>query len=144
MDKKTFVADRTRAWQGPRWKGITRTYTPDDVWKVRGTVQIDHTLARLGCAKLWELLHNEPYIHTLSAITGGQAVQQVKAGLKAIYVSGWQVAGDVNTARETYPDQSLYPADSVPTLLERLNNALLRADEIDHMRGNTQTDWIVP
>jgi isocitrate lyase len=144
MDRNTFVTDLARHWQEPRWKGIVRPYKPDDVWRLRGTVQVDHTLARLGAAKLWHLLHSEPYVHTLSAITGGQAVQQVKAGLKAIYVSGWQVAGDMNSARETYPDQSLYPADSVPTLLERLNNALLRADEIDHMRGQNATDWLVP
>ena len=144
MDKKAFVTELARAWHTPRWQGITRSYTPDDVWRLRGSVQVDHTLARLGAAKLWSLLHSEPYVHTLSAITGGQAVQQVKAGLKAIYVSGWQVAGDINTARETYPDQSLYPADSVPTLCERINNALLRADEIDHMRGKGEVDWLVP
>jgi len=142
--KQTFVAELARAWKTPRWDGIIRTYTPDDVWRLRGTVQVDHTLARRGAARLWRLLHDEPYVHTLSAITGGQAVQQVKAGLKAIYVSGWQVAGDINTARQTYPDQSLYPADSVPTLLERINNALLRADEIDHMRGGKSTEWVVP
>jgi isocitrate lyase len=142
--KQTFVAELARAWKAVRWDGITRPYTPDDVWRLRGTVQVEHTLARRGAAKLWKLLHDESYLHTLSAITGGQAVQQVKAGLKAIYVSGWQVAGDVNTARQTYPDQSLYPADSVPMLLERLNNALLRADEIDHLRGTGGTDWIVP
>ncbi|HEY2806711.1 MAG TPA: isocitrate lyase [Gemmatimonadales bacterium] len=144
MDRKAFATELGKAWQGPRWKGISRTYTPDDVWRVRGSVQIDHTLAKRGAANLWRLLHDEPYVHTLSAITGGQAVQQVKAGLKAIYVSGWQVAGDINTAAETYPDQSLYPADSVPTLVERLNNALLRADQIDHLRGKTGIEWVVP
>jgi len=144
MDRKTFVAELARAWHAPRWQGITRPYTPDDVWRLRGTVQVDHTLARLGAEKLWHLMRTEPYVHTLSAITGGQAVQQVKAGLKAIYLSGWQVAGDINSASETYPDQSLYPADSVPRLVERINNALLRADEIDHMRGDTGTDWMVP
>ena len=142
--KQTFVAELARAWKTPRWDGITRPYTPDDVWRLRGSVQVEHTLARRGAARLWKLLRDEPYVHTLSAITGGQAVQQVKAGLKAIYVSGWQVAGDINTARQTYPDQSLYPADSVPALLERINNALLRADEIDHLRGTTETDWVVP
>ena len=144
MDRKTFVAELARQWHTARWQGITRPYTPDDVWRLRGTVQVEHTLARVGAAKLWHLLGTEPYVHTLSALTGGQAVKQAKAGLKAIYVSGWQVAGDMNSARETYPDQSLYPADSVPTLVERINNALLRADEIDHMRGRNGTDWLVP
>ena len=144
MDKRTFVADLTREWKGPRWTGITRPYTAEDVWRLRGTVHVDHTLARQGAEKLWKLLTTQPYVHTLSAITGGQAVQQVKAGLKAIYISGWQVAGDINTALETYPDQSLYPADSVPTLCERINNALLRADQLDHLHGKNGTDWLVP
>ena len=144
MDKQTFIADRNKHWQGARWKGIVRPYTAEDVWRLRGSVQVDHTLARLGAAKLWALLHAEPYVHTLSAITGAQAVQQVKAGLKAIYLSGWQVAGDINTALETYPDQSLYPADSVPALVERINNALMRADQLDHLHGRNGTDWIVP
>ncbi len=141
---RAFVAELAQQWYAPRWQGITRPYTPDDVRRLRGTVQVDHTLARLGAARLWRLLHAEPYVHTLSAITGGQAVQQVKAGLKAIYISGWQVAGDVNTASETYPDQSLYPADSVPALVERINNALLRADQICHARGEDGVDWLVP
>ncbi len=144
MDRKTFVADLARQWHTPRWQGVTRPYTPDDVWRLRGTVQVEHTLARRGAANLWRLLQHEPYIATLSAITGGQAVQQVQAGLKAIYVSGWQVAGDVNTALETYPDQSLYPADSVPTLVERINNALLRTDQIHHGKGDDSIDWLVP
>ncbi len=144
MDRKTFVADLARQWHTPRWQGVTRPYTPDDVWRLRGTVQVEHTLARRGAANLWRLLQREPYIATLSAITGGQAVQQVQAGLKAIYVSGWQVAGDVNTALETYPDQSLYPADSVPTLVERINNALLRTDQIHHGKGDDSIDWLVP
>ncbi len=144
MDKQTFVTETTRRWQGPRWTGITRPYGAEDVWRLRGTVQVEHTLAARGAARLWRLLHEEPYVHTLSAITGGQAVQQVAAGLKAIYISGWQVAGDANTAAETYPDQSLYPADSVPALVERINNALLRADEIAHQQGRAGTDWLVP
>ncbi len=143
-DRKTFVAELSTQWRGPRWQGLTRPYTPDDVWRLRGAVQVDHTLARRGAQRLWQLLNAQPYVHTLSALTGGQAVQQVKAGLKAIYVSGWQVAGDMNTASETYPDQSLYPADSVPALLERLNNALLRADAIAHMRGTNGIEWLVP
>jgi isocitrate lyase len=144
MNKQTFAADLNKQWSGARFKGITRPYTADDVWKLRGSVQVEHTLAKLGAAKLWKLLGSEPYVHSLSAITGAQAVQQVKAGLKAIYVSGWQVAGDINTASETYPDQSLYPADSVPQLVERINNALLRADEIQHQKGSGNVDWLVP
>ena len=144
MDKQAFVASTNRHWKTDRFRGITRPYAAEDVWRLRGTVDVEHTLARRGAEKLWTLLHREPYVHTLSAITGGQAVQQVKAGLKAVYISGWQVAGDVNTALETYPDQSLYPADSVPTLVERVNNALLRADQIDHMRDRNGTDWLVP
>jgi len=144
MDKQAFVASTNQHWKTDRFRGITRPYAAEDVWRLRGTVDLEHTLARRGSEKLWKLLHEEPYVHTLSAITGGQAVQQVKAGLKAVYISGWQVAGDVNTALETYPDQSLYPADSVPTLVERVNNALLRADQIDHMRGRNGTDWLVP
>ncbi len=144
MDKQTFIAETERRWKGPRWSGITRPYGAEDVWRLRGSVQVEHTLAARGAARLWRLLHEEPYVHTLSAITGGQAVQQVKAGLKAIYISGWQVAGDANTAAETYPDQSLYPADSVPALVERINNALLRADEIAHQQGRDDIDWLVP
>ncbi|OGT96647.1 MAG: isocitrate lyase, partial [Gemmatimonadetes bacterium RIFCSPLOWO2_02_FULL_71_11] len=145
MDHTTFVAHLAKEWKtAPRWKGITRPYGPESVWKLRGTVQVDHTLARLGAEKLWRLLHEEPYVASLSAISGGQAVQQVKAGLKAIYLSGWQVAGDMNTSLETYPDQSLYPADSVPQLVERINNALLRADQLDHLHGRDGTDWLAP
>ena len=143
-DRTAFAKQLAEQWHSPRWRGITRPYTPEDVWRLRGSVQVEHTLARLGAARLWRLLTGEPYVHTLSALTGAQAVQQVKAGLKAIYVSGWQVAGDMNTAAETYPDQSLYPADSVPALLERINNALLRADAIDHARGTNGTSWLVP
>jgi isocitrate lyase len=143
-DRTAFAKQLAEQWRSPRWRGITRPYTPEDVWRLRGSVQVEHTLARLGAARLWRLLTGEPYVHTLSALTGAQAVQQVKAGLKAIYVSGWQVAGDMNTAAETYPDQSLYPADSVPALLERINNALLRADAIDHARGTNGTSWLVP
>jgi isocitrate lyase len=154
MDHDTFVTELTAQWStSSRWQGITRPYSAEDVWRLRGTVEIHHTLARLGAGKLWWLLTHEPYVPTLSALTGGQAVQQVTAGLKAIYVSGWQVAGDMNTSLETYPDQSLYPADSVPVLVERLNNALLRADQMAHMKkagnGGTGgpgdgTDWIAP
>jgi isocitrate lyase len=126
------AADLTLAWAGdPRWLGVRRTYTAQDVVKLRGTVQEQHTLAERGARRLWELLHDEDYINALGALTGGQAVQMVRAGLKAIYLSGWQVAADANLAGHTYPDQSLYPANSVPAVVRRINNALLRADQID-------------
>jgi isocitrate lyase len=145
MTKQQFVEDLARRWAGEaRWSGITRPYSPEAVWRLKGSVDIAYTLADIGARKLWRLLQEEPYIAALSAVSGGQAVQQVKAGLKAIYLSGWQVAGDMNTSLETYPDQSLYPADSVPRLVERINNALLRADELDHLHGRTGIDWIAP
>jgi isocitrate lyase len=135
----------SEAWAThPRWSGITRTYTPNDVLRLRGSLLIEHTLARHGAERLWYLLHNEPYVHSLGAMTGLQAVQQVQAGLKAIYMSGWQVAGDNNTAGQTYPDQSLYPADSVPSLVRRINNALTRADQIAHQKGDTSVQWFAP
>jgi isocitrate lyase len=127
-----------------RWDGIERPYTPADVEQLRGSVQVEHTLARLGAERLWQLLNVEPYIGALGAMTGGQAVQMVKAGLKAIYLSGWQVAADANLAGHTYPDQSLYPANSAPALVRRLNNALLRADQIDHGEGRNGTYWLAP
>jgi isocitrate lyase len=128
-----------------RWTGIERGWTADDVERLRGSLQIEHTLARHGAERLWELLHADDYVPTLGAITGSQAVQMVKAGAKGIYVSGWQVAGDNNLAGETYPDQSLYPANSVPAMVRRLNNALRRADQIDWLEGNGgQTEWFAP
>jgi isocitrate lyase len=127
-----------------RWAGIRRDYTPEAVDRLRGSIQIEHTLARRGAQRLWELLHTEDYLPTLGAITGAQAVQMVKAGAKGIYVSGWQVAGDNNLAGETYPDQSLYPANSVPAMVRRLNKALQRADQIEHQEGNVTRDWFVP
>ena len=127
-----------------RWDGIRRDYAPEDVARLQGSVQIEHTLARLGAERLWELLHTEDYLPTLGAITGAQAVQMVKAGAKGIYVSGWQVAGDNNLAGETYPDQSLYPATSVPAMVRRLNKALQRADQIEVAEGNVTRDWFVP
>jgi isocitrate lyase len=128
----------------PRWAGIKRPYSEADVERLRGSVHIEHTLARLGAERLWNLLHSEPFTAALGAVTGNQAVQQVSAGLKAIYVSGWQVAADANDASQMYPDQSLYPADSVPNLLRRLNAALLRADQIHHAEGRTETQWMAP
>ena len=115
-----------------RWDGIRRDWTADEVERLRGSVQIEHTLARRGAERLWELLHTEEYLPTLGALSGAQAVQMVKAGAKGIYVSGWQVAGDANLAGDTYPDQSLYPANSVPALVRRLNRALMRADQIEN------------
>jgi isocitrate lyase len=127
-----------------RWTGIERPYTSEDVERLRGTVHVEHTLARLGAERLWELLHTEDHVPTLGALTGGQAVQMVKAGLKAIYLSGWQVAADGNLAGQTYPDQSLYPSNSGPALVRRLNNALLRADQIHAAEGDTDTYWLAP
>src|SRR5882757_556823 len=127
-----------------RWRDITRPYSPADVERVRGSVRIEHTLARLGAERLWQLLHVEDYVAALGALTGNQAVQQVKAGLKAIYVSGWQVAADANLAGQMYPDQSLYPANSVPAVVKRINQALQRADQIHHAEGKTDLDWFAP
>src|SRR5512142_325872 len=127
-----------------RWDGIRRPYSREDVIRLRGTVHVEHTLARLGSERLWELIRNEPYVPALGAMTGNQAVQQVKAGLKAIYVSGWQVAADANDAGQMYPDQSLYPADSVPNLVRRINNALIRADQIHHSEGKNGIHWFAP
>src|SRR5450432_133440 len=128
----------------PRWSGIERPYSLGDVRRLQGSVVIEYTLARRGAEKLWELLHTEDFVPTLGALTGNQAVQQVQAGLKAIYCSGWQVAGDANSAGEVYPDQSLYPVDSVPKMVERINNALLRTDQIHHLDGDSSTDWLAP
>jgi isocitrate lyase len=127
-----------------RWRGITRPYSSADVERVRGSVRIEHTLARRGAEKLWQLLQNEDYVAALGALTGNQAMQQVKAGLKAIYVSGWQVAADANLAGQMYPDQSLYPANSVPELVKRINHALQRADQIYHAEGEIDIDWFAP
>jgi isocitrate lyase len=127
-----------------RWEGIERPYGAEDVERLRGSVHVEHTLARLGSERLWELLHREDYVPALGALTGGQAVQMVKAGLKAIYLSGWQVAADANLAGHTYPDQSLYPSNSGPALVRRLNNALLRADQIHTAEGDTDTHWLAP
>ncbi|MDT0302767.1 isocitrate lyase [Streptomonospora wellingtoniae] len=129
----------------PRWTGIERTYSAEDVVRLRGSVTEEHTLARLGAERLWKLLHTEDYVNTLGALTGNQAVQQVRAGLRAIYLSGWQVAADANLAGHTYPDQSLYPANSVPQVVRRINNALKRADEITWSEGDEDAPyWMAP
>jgi isocitrate lyase len=137
--------DLGRDWaETSRWSGIERDYTPEDVVRLRGSLRIEHSLARHGAEKLWRLLAEEDYVAALGALTGGQAVQMAKAGLKSIYLSGWQVAADGNLAADVYPDQSLYPANSVPAMVRRLNNALLRADRIEWAEGKTGTDYLLP
>jgi isocitrate lyase len=139
------IAALQQDWaSNPRWKGIVRNYTAEDVVRLRGSVQIDHTLARRGAEKLWGLINDEPYVNALGALTGNQAMQQVKAGLKAIYLSGWQVAGDANLAGEMYPDQSLYPANSVPMVVKRINNTFQRADQIQWSEGKDDVDYFAP
>jgi isocitrate lyase len=130
--------------ESPRWAGVERPYGPTDVVRLQGSVRIEHTLARLGAERLWRLFSEEDYVPALGALTGGQAVQMVRAGLKAIYLSGWQVAADANLAGQTYPDQSLYPANSVPAVVRRLNNALLRADQLHWAEGDSSTYWLAP
>ena len=127
-----------------RWQGIERSYSPEEVRALQGSLKIEHSLARAGAERLWELLRTEPMIRTFGALTGSQAVQMVKAGLQAIYLSGWQVAADANMAGQTYPDQSLYPSNSGPNLVKRINNALLRADQIAHVNGEDHTNWLAP
>ena len=127
-----------------RWQGITRPYSASDVARLRGTIHIEHSLARRGAERLWELLHSEEFVPTLGALTGNQAVQQVQAGLKAIYMSGWQVAADANLSGEMYPDQSLYPSNSVPAVVRAINNALVRADQIQHAEGKNGIHWLAP
>jgi len=128
----------------PRWNGVTRSYSADDVVRLRGTVPVEHSIAKLGAEKLWRYLHTQDFVNALGALTGNQAMQQVKAGLKAIYLSGWQVAADANIAGEMYPDQSLYPANSVPQVVKRINNTLLRADQLHHAEGNDDIDFLQP
>jgi isocitrate lyase len=142
--RKKMSEQITNAGTTSRWEGISRPYTEADVQRLRGTMRVEHTLARHGAERLWELLHSNPYVPALGAMTGNQAVQQVKAGLQAIYVSGWQVAADANDAGQMYPDQSLYPSNSVPTLVRRINQALMRADQIHHAEGRNGVHWFVP
>ena len=134
-------------WNGssnPRWEGITRPYSAEDVVRLRGSIQIEHTLAKLGADRLWSLLQTEDYVAALGAVTGNQAVQQVSAGLQAIYISGWQAAADANDSGQMYPDQSLYPANSVPNLVRRINQALMRADQVHHSEGKNGVHWFAP
>jgi isocitrate lyase len=134
-----------REWESnPRWNGVSRDYTAADVMRLRGSIDIHYTLAEMGAERLWDLLNTEPFVNSLGALTGNQAVQQVRAGLKAIYLSGWQVAADANLAGHMYPDQSLYPSNSVPQVVKRINQALQRADQIDHMEGRSGTHWFAP
>jgi isocitrate lyase len=141
MNREMQVEQLKKDWaENPRWKGIKRGYTAEDVVRLRGSLQVDHTLARRGAEKLWTLVNNEPFVNALGALTGNQAMQQVKAGLKAIYLSGWQVAGDANLAGQMYPDQSLYPADSVPAVVRRINNTFTRADQIQWSEGKNPGD----
>lgn len=145
MFDQIVLAEIGEAWSTqPRWQGISRPYSPEDVVRLRGSVRIEHTLARMGAERLWRLMNREPFVRALGAVTGNQAVQMVQAGLQAIYLSGWQVAADANTAAQTYPDQSLYPMDSAPQLVQRLNNALLRADQIHHMQSENGINWMAP
>src|SRR5919106_3048462 len=144
MNNSDHVALENTWATDERWHGITRGYTAEDVMKLRGTAEIKYTLAERGAKRLWDLLHSEPYVPALGAMTGCQAVQQVQAGLKAIYLSGWQVAADANLAGHMYPDQSLYPANSVPHVVKRINQALQRADQIHHAEGRNGIDWFAP
>ncbi len=144
MNRAEQIQKLKEEWASPRWEGITRPYGPEDVVRLRGSVLIEHTLAKLGAEKFWKMLHEEDYVPALGALTGNQAVQQVKAGLKAIYVSGWQVAADANLAGHMYPDQSLYPSNSVPNVVKKINRALQRADQIERLEGREDTDWFVP
>jgi isocitrate lyase len=144
--KQTDQIERLKSdWaNSSRWQGITRNYSAEQVVKLRGTVNVEHTLARLGSEKFWRLIHQEDPVCGLGALTGNQAIQEVQAGLKAIYCSGWQVAGDGNSSGEMYPDQSLYPVDSVPNMVRRINNAFIRTDEIHALNGDTSIDWFPP
>ncbi|MGQ0545816.1 MAG: isocitrate lyase, partial [Betaproteobacteria bacterium] len=146
MDKREEEAQKLEQdWaQNPRWKGVKRGYGAADVVRLRGSLAIEHTLARRGAEKLWRLMHERPSVHSLGALTGNQAVQQVKAGVPAIYLSGWQVAADANDSLQMYPDQSLYAVSSVPTVVRRINNALARADQIQWMEGKGDTDYFAP
>src|ERR1044071_9147543 len=145
MIKDEQIRALEKDWaENPRWEGIDRPYSGNDVFRLRGSVKIEYTLAKLGAERLWKLMKETDYVKALGALTGGQAIQQVQAGLQAIYCSGWQVAADANIAGQVYPDQSLYPANSVPELVRRLNNAFRRTDEIYTVEGQNETYWYAP
>ena len=145
MGKEEYIKWLTGEWKtNPRWKGVTRPYAAEDVYRLKGSVDRIYSLAKIGAKRLWQLFGEHKYIHALSAVTGNQAIQQVKAGLKAIYVSGWQVAADMNNSLRMYPDQSLYPSDSVPYLIKRINHSLTRADQIHHLKGDDSIYWMAP
>jgi isocitrate lyase len=143
--ERQAVAEMEEKWKDDRWRGIVRPYTAEDVYRLKGSINVEHTIAKITSEKLWRILQDEPFVRTLGALTGNQAVQMVAAGLRSIYLSGWQVAADANLSGQTYPDQSLYPANSVPNVVRRINQALLRADQIQHSekRGGN-IDWLVP
>src|SRR5690349_16812333 len=143
--KEQEIAQLKKDWSdNPRWSGIQRGYTAEDVIRLRGSVKIEHTLAKLGAEKLWKKCNTMPFVNSLGALTGNQAMQQVKAGVPAIYLSGWQVAADANDSLSMYPDQSLYATTSVPTVVKRINNALMRADQIQHTEASGDVDWFAP
>lgn len=145
MNHKEQAGEIKRDWEeNPRWQGIERNYTAEDVLRLRGSVRVEHTIARIGAESLWKMMKEEPFVNALGALTGGQAIQQVQAGLKAIYCSGWQVAADANVAGQMYPDQSLYPANSVPELVRKINNSLQRTDQIYSAEGRNGINWFVP
>jgi isocitrate lyase len=145
VNRDQEIAELERRWAtDPRWQGIRRDYSAADVVRLRGTLKIEYTLANVGARRLWDLLQTEPYVATFGALTGAQATQMVRAGIKAIYMSGWQVAADANLAGQTYPDQSLYPSNSVPALVRRINNALMRADQIHAAEGHNDVYWYAP
>ena len=145
MTRQKQIDALNEEWSNsPRWHGISRNYSAEEVVKLRGSVQIEYTLARLGAEKFWRLVNQDAPLCGLGALTGNQAIQEVQAGLRAIYCSGWQVAGDGNSAGEMYPDQSLYPVDSVPKMVERINNAFIRTDEIHALNGDDSIDWFAP
>ncbi len=144
MTKQQAIEAIAQEWTTARWTGVDRPYTAEDVYQIRGSVRVEHSLARLGAEKLWELVNGSTHIAALGALTGNQAVQMAQAGLKAIYLSGWQVAADANTGGQMYPDQSLYPANSVPQIVKAINNALLRADQVTHSEGQDTMDWMLP
>src|SRR5882757_5019987 len=144
MTKQQALEDIQREWRSARWAGVERHYTAEDVYRIRGSVRVEYSLARYGADKLWKHLQGDKHVAALGALTGNQAVQMAQAGLKAIYLSGWQVAADANTGGQMYPDQSLYPVDSVPAVVRKINAALVRADQIERAEGRTEHDWFLP